>query len=173
MVSCPICGFSEIPDDSIYCTECGGKVAEESQPAPPQPAAPEPAAPEPAAPEPAAPEPAAPEPAAPTTGVVLVLPDNSNIPIDASPKTIGRIELLDYLKAIQGIDPMTISRQHFTILQDKDTYYLEDGKTVVQDKPSANHTYLNGVDITDKGQQELKNDDVIDLANTVKLTFRL
>ena len=101
------------------------------------------------------------------------MPDNSNIPIEASPKTIGRIELLDYLKTIQGIDPMTISRQHFTILQDKDTYYLEDGKTVVQDKPSANHTYLNGVDITDKGQQELKNDDVIDLANTVKLTFRL
>jgi len=68
---------------------------------------------------------------------------------------------------------MTISRQHFTILQDKDTYYIEDGKTVVQEKPSANHTYLNGVDITDKGQQEIKNDDVIDLANTVKLTFRL
>ena len=163
MVTCPICGFSENPDDSIYCTECGGKVAEESQPAPPQPAAP----------EPAAPEPAAPEPAAPTTGVVLVLPDNSNISIEASPKTIGRIELLDYLKTIQGIDPMTISRQHFTILQDKDTYFIEDGKTVVQDKPSANHTYLNGVDITDKGQQELKNDDVVDLANTVKLTFRL
>ena len=164
MVSCPICGFSENPDDSIYCTECGGKVAEESQPAP--------TAPEPAAPEPAAPEPAAPEPAA-ITGAVLILPDNSNIQIGSSPKTIGRAELLDYLKTLQGTDPMTISRQHFTISQEKDTYYVEDGKTVVQDKPSANHTYLNGVDITDKGQQELKNDDVIDLANTIKLTFRL
>ena len=159
MASCPICGFSENPDDSIYCTECGGKVAEESQPAP-------------TAPEPAAPEPAAPEPAA-ITGAVLILPDNSNIQIGSSPKTIGRAELLDYLKTLQGTDPMTISRQHFTISQEKDTYYVEDGKTVVQDKPSANHTYLNGVDITDKGQQELKNDDVIDLANTIKLTFRL
>ena len=55
----------------------------------------------------------------------------------------------------------------------RSTYYVEDGNTAVQDKPSANHTYLNGVDITDKGQQELKNDDVIDLANTIKLTFRL
>ena len=178
MTSCQICGFSENPDDSIYCTECGGKVAEESQPAAPEPAAPEPAAPEPAAPEPAAPEPAAPEPAAPEpaaqiTGTVLVLPDNSNIQVESSPKTIGRIELLDYLKTLQDVDPMTISRQHFTILEDKGTYYVEDGKTVVQDKPSANHTYLNGVDITDKGQQELKNDDVIDLANTVNLTFRI
>ena len=149
MASCPICGFSENPDDSIYCTECGGKVAEESQPAP-----------------------TAPEPAA-ITGAVLILPDNSNIQIGSSPKTIGRAELLDYLKTLQGTDPMTISRQHFTISQEKDTYYVEDGNTAVQDKPSANHTYLNGVDITDKGQQELKNDDVIDLANTIKLTFRL
>ena len=156
MVSCPICGFSENPDDSIYCTECGGKVAEESKPAP-------------TAPEPAT---TAPEPAA-ITGAVLILPDNSNIQIGSSPKTIGRVELLDYLKTLQGTDPMTISRQHFTISQEKDTYYVEDGNTAVQDKPSANHTYLNGVDITDKGRQELKNDDVIDLANTIKLTFRL
>lgn len=68
---------------------------------------------------------------------------------------------------------MVISRQHFTISQENDKYYIEDGNTAVQDKPSANHTYLNGVDITDKGQQELKDGDVIDLANTVKLTFRM
>ncbi len=158
MGTCPICGFSENPADSIYCTECGGKLTEESQPAPPQP-------------EPQV-EPPQPE-QQPTTGGVLKLPDNSDIQIEASPKTVGRMELLDYLKTLQGIDPMVISRQHFTISLDKDTYYIEDGKTAVQDKPSANHTYLNGVDITDKGQPELKNDDVIDLANPVKLTFRL
>ncbi len=149
MVSCPICSFSENPADSIYCTECGGKLAEESQPAPPQPEQ------------------------QPTTGGVLKLPDNSDIQIGESPKTIGRTELLDYLKTLQGIDPMVISRQHFTISLDKDKYFIEDGNTAVQDKPSANHTYLNGVDITDKGQQELKDGDVIDLANSVKLTFRL
>jgi len=181
MVSCPICGFSENPGDSMYCTECGGKLAEESQPAPPQPEQQpqvEPSQPEqqPQA-EPPQPEqqpqvePPQPE-SQPTTGGVLKLPDNSDIQIGGSPKTIGRAELLDFLKTLQGVDPMVISRQHFTISQDKDKYFIEDGNTAVQDKPSANHTYLNGVDITDKGQQELKNDDVIDLADTIKLTFR-
>ncbi len=156
MVSCPICDFSGNPDDSIYCTECGGKVTEESQPVPqPQVETPQP------------------QVETPTTGAVLILPDNSNIQIESAPKTIGRIELLDYLKTLQGVDPMTISRQHFTVSQDNDTYYIEDGNTVVQDKASANHTYLNGVDITDKGQQELKQGDVIDLADTVKITFRI
>jgi len=171
MVSCPICSFSENPADSIYCTECGGKLTEESQPAPPQPEQ-QPQV-EPPQPE-QQPQVEPPQPEQqPTTGAVLKLPDNSDIQIGESPKTVGRTELLDYLKTLQGVDPMVISRQHFTISLDKDTYYIEDGKTAVQDKPSANHTYLNGVDITDKGQQELKNDDVIDLADTVKLTFRL
>ncbi len=142
MLPCPICSFSNNPDDSEYCTECGAKLTEE-----PQPAA--------------------------KTGAVLKLPDNSDIPIESAPKVIGRLELLDYLKTLQDVDPMVISRQHFTITQENDKYYIEDGNTVVQDKPSANHTYLNDVDITDKGQQELKDGDVIDLANSVKLTFRL
>jgi len=166
MGPCPICKFSNNPSDSDYCTECGAKLTVESQPAAPEP---QPAAPEPAA----APQPAAaPEPAA-VTGAVLKLPDNSDIKIELAPKIVGRMELLEYLKTLQGVDPMIISRQHFTISQEKDKYYIEDGNTAVQDKPSANHTYLNGVDITEKGQQELKNGDEIDLANTVKLTFRL
>jgi len=168
MVTCPICSFSENPSDSVYCTECGGKLAEA-----PEPAQPEPQQVAPPQPEPQQVEPPQSEPQQQTTGGVLKLPDNSDIQIEDSPKTVGRIELLDYLKTLQGIDPMVISRQHFTISRDKDTYYVEDGKTAVQDKPSANHTFLNGVDITEKGQQELKNDDVIDLANTVKLTVRL
>ena len=166
MNTCPICSFSNNPDDSVYCTECGAKLTEEPQPA----AAPEPqpaAAPEP---QPAA----APEPqSVAKTGGVLKLPDNSDIPVELAPKVVGRMELLEYLKTLQDIDPMVISRQHFTISQENDKYYIEDGNTAVQDKPSANHTYLNGVDITDKGQQELKDGDIIDLANSVKLTFRL
>ena len=170
MVSCPICDFSGNPDDSIYCTECGGKVTEESQPVPqPQVETPQPQV---ETPQPQVETPQ-PQVETPTTGAVLILPDNSNIQIESAPKTIGRIELLDYLKTLQGVDPMTISRQHFTVSQDNDTYYIEDGNTVVQDKASANHTYLNGVDITDKGQQELKQGDVIDLADTVKITFRI
>ena len=167
MLNCPICSFSENPDDSVYCTECGGKIAEESQPEPQVVAPPPPAQPEPQV--------VAPPPPADlqNPGGILVLPDNSNIQVETAPKTIGRMELINYLKTLQGVDPMTISRQHFTISQENNTCYVEDGNTVVQDKASSNRTFLNGVDITDKGQQELKNDDVIDLANTVKLTFRL
>jgi len=135
MGTCPICGFSENPADSIYCTDCGGKLAEAPQPKPqpqaeppqpePQPQA-EPPQPEP---QPQA-EPPQPEPQQqPTTGGVLKLPDNSDIQVGESPKTIGRVELLDYLKTLQGVDPMVISRQHFTISLDKDTSYIEDGKT--------------------------------------------
>lgn len=168
MLNCPICNFSENPDDSLYCTECGGQMTVESQPEP-QIVAPPPPTQQPEPQIVADTPPADPQ----TTGGVLVLPDNSNIQVETAPKTIGRMELINYLKTLQGVDPMTISRQHFTISQENNTYYVEDGNTVVQDKASSNRTFLNGVDITDKGQQELKNNDVIDLANTVKLTFRL
>jgi len=101
----------------------------------------------------------------------LQLPDDSSIPIGTSPQIVGRTELLNYLRTLSNVDPAIISRQHFTILQENEKYYIIDGKTTVQERPSANHTYLNGVDITGKGQKDLNNGDVIDVANTVKLTF--
>ncbi len=178
MVTCPICGFSENAGDSVYCTECGGKIVEAqpepaAQPQPPQPQ-PEvqPPTPEPTA-QPPQPEPVvAPPTAQPPAGVSLILPDNTGIPINPSPSTIGRAEVLDYLKTVADADPMTISRQHFTILEDGGVYYIEDGKTSVQEKPSANHTYLNGADVTNRGRHAIKSGDVVGLADTIKLTFR-
>ena len=52
--------------------------------------------------------------------------------------------------------------------------HIEDGNTIVQEKPSANHTYINGEDITGKGKRELTEGTVIDLAEgKVKLTFKI
>jgi len=166
MEPCPICGFQNNPADSGYCTECGAKLITESTPAQPTPQPTPPPPQQPTTPPP-------PPPQQSSLNGSLKLPDGSVIQIDTAQKVVGRIELLNYLKSVQGIDPMVISRQHFTISQQDGKYYLEDGKTNVQEKSSGNHTYLNGTDITEKGQQELKNGDVIDLANTVKLTFNL
>ena len=162
MEPCPICGFSNNLADSVYCTECGAQLV-----APPQQVSPPPQQVSPP------PQQVSPQPQQVSQGASLKLPDNSAIQVDSTLKCVGRSDLLNYLKTVQGLDPMIISRQHFTIFSENGKYYVEDGNTAVQDKPSANHTYLNGADITEKGRQELKNDDVIDLANTVKLTFKI
>ena len=51
-------------------------------------------------------------------------------------------------------------------------YYIEDGITSVQEKPSANGTKVNGKDITGQGKLELENDDVIELSGIVEVTFQ-
>jgi len=172
-MECPICNFKNNPSESIYCIECGAKLAESTPPTPqstPQVQSPvEIQIPAPSSTV----APPAPSQSPVVVGPTHQLPDNSSILFGAAPQVVGRTELLNYLRTLQNIDPATISRQHFTIFQENGKYCIIDGKTVVQEKPSANHTYLNGVDITDKGQKDLKNGDVIDVANTVKLTFNI
>lgn len=171
-MECPICNFKNNPPESVYCIECGAKLAE-SPPAPqPTPQVQPPV--EIQIPPPAATAPASPSsPPSAVTGPQLQLPDNSSIPIGTAPQIVGRTELLNYLRTLQNVDPAIVSRQHFTIFQENGKYCIIDGKTSIQEKPSANHTYLNGADITDKGQKDLKSGDVIDVANTVKLTFTI
>ena len=186
MQVCPnlSCNFSKLPDDSAFCTECGTPIGAPQQVSPPPPppepqqVAPPPPPTPPPEPQQVAPPPepqqvAPPPPPTPPSGPTLELPNNTTIQIDAAAKVLGRNELLSYLSSLQGVDPMVVSRQHFTILQENDKYYIEDGDTIVQDKASTNHTYLNGEDITGKGKRELSNGTVIDIANTVKLTFRI
>jgi len=179
----PTCNFANLPDDSAFCTECGTPVSAPPPPVePPQVQTPPPPPVEPPQVQTPPPPPVEPpqvqtpppppvEP--PQSGPILELPNNTTILIDAQAKVLGRNELLSYLSSLQGVDPMVVSRQHFTILQENDKYYIEDGDTIVQDKASTNHTYLNGEDITGKGKREITNGTVIDLANTVKLTFRI
>ena len=51
-------------------------------------------------------------------------------------------------------------------------YYIEDGVTSVQEKPSTNGTKVDGQDITGQGRKELENDDVIELSRMMEVTFQ-
>jgi len=90
----------------------------------------------------------------------LVLPDDSEIAIDESQRIVGRADLKKFLES----NPNDISRGHFTVYEEDNKYFLEDGITNVQYKPSTQHTILNDEDITGKGRKELKD------GNTIKIS---
>ena len=104
----------------------------------------------------------------------LIYPDESEIEITPTPRLIGRTDLAVFLLASGPIG--RISKGHITVYQESDKFYIEDGKTTVQNKPSVNHTWLirggSGEDITGKGKRELKDGDEIDIAHEVKLKFK-
>jgi hypothetical protein len=105
----------------------------------------------------------------------LMYPDKSEIEITPTPKLIGRMDLAVFLSGPAGIN--RISKGHITTYREGDKFYIEDGKTTVQNKSSANHTWLirnsGAEDITGKGRRELKDGDEIDIAHEVKLRVRL
>ena len=97
----------------------------------------------------------------------LVFPDNSKIEIDQSQRLVGRADLKRFSQ-----DPNLISRGHFTVYEENSKYYIRDGNTIVQDKESKSHTFLNDKDITGKERLELKNEDIIEVSD-VKISFKL
>ncbi len=110
---------------------------------------------------------------APSRTGYLVFPDGTEQPIPPSQWAIGRADLSKYLS-----DPEKspeISRGHFTVFQEGEQFFVEDGKTMVQEKPSANKTWIirNGAKIlvTGTGRNELQEGDEIDIAELVKLQF--
>jgi len=52
-------------------------------------------------------------------------------------------------------------------------YYIEDGVTSVQEKPSTNGTKVNGQNITGQGKIELENGNVIELSRVAEVTFQI
>lgn len=98
----------------------------------------------------------------------LVFPDDSEIEIDESQRLLGRADL----KSFSDADSNGISRGHFTIFEENDKYYLEDGSTNVQYKASEKHTILNDEDITGKGKIELNDNDTINVSDVV-LHFKM
>ena len=89
-----------------------------------------------------------------------------------NPITYGRSNIAETLKA-NGNDPLQVSRKQFTMFKESDSYYIEDGKTSVQDNPSGNHTTVNGKDITGQGKIKLNDGDVIELATVASVTFHI
>ena len=52
-------------------------------------------------------------------------------------------------------------------------YYIEDGVTSVQEKPSTNGTKVNGQDIAGQGRKELENGNEIKLSHVAEVTFQI
>jgi len=98
----------------------------------------------------------------------LVFPDDSEIEIDESQRLLGRADLKNFLDS----DSNNISRGHFTVFEENDKYYLEDGSTNVQYKASEKHTILNEEDITGKGKIELNDGDTIKVSD-VAIHFKM
>ena len=61
-------------------------------------------------------------------------------------------------KQITKNDLESISRSHFTIYKKDEKYFIKDGVTNVQNKPSKHHTFLNDEKLTEV-EFELKNND--------------
>ena len=110
-------------------------------------------------------------------GGAICIPGSNNtdeqvIYIEDNPKTVGRSDVSALLKE-QNKDPLQVSRKQFTIFKESDSYYIEDGKTSVQDNPSGNHTTVNGKDITGKGKVELNDGDIIGISTVLDVTVRI
>ena len=110
----------------------------------------------------------------PTGGAVWIPNVSGNeqpIYFEFEQKTIGRMDVSEYLKS-QNIDQLQVSRKQFTFYTEDGKYYIVDGKTSVQEKPSGNHTTVNGKDITEQGPIELHTNDVIGMSTVLNITFK-
>ena len=156
MQKCAICGFEETDPNNKFCGGCGQKYPDTNDSSVGQ--------------TPPAPEPPAPEPPA-IQARLYVCDDCPTIVFEEHQKVIGRAELSNEIK-MQGGDPLQVSRQHFTVYSESNKFYIADGTTSVQEKPSSNHTKVNGKDITDQGAIELHDGDQIEIATILTLTFQ-
>jgi hypothetical protein len=112
-------------------------------------------------------------PAEPPKAGYLVFPDDTEQPIPPSQWLIGRTDLAKFLPDPKKANE--ISRGHLTVFQEGDRFFVEDGTTMVQRKPSTNKTWLvrgtSRILVTGTGRTELQNDDEIDVAELVTLQF--
>jgi len=112
-------------------------------------------------------------PAEPPRAGYLVFPDNTEQPIPPSQWLIGRTDLAKFLPDPKKANE--ISRGHLTVFQEGDRFFVEDGTTMVQRKPSTNKTWLvrgsSRILVTGTGRTELQDEDEIDVAELVTLQF--
>ena len=66
---------------------------------------------------------------------------------------------------------MLISRSHFTIYKRNEQYFIKDGITNVQDKPSEHNTFVNDEKLTED-EHKLENNDKIRVSD-VEMTFEV
>ncbi len=101
---------------------------------------------------------------------IIIFPNGHEEQITTT-RWIGREDLLDIVPSEKSDE---ISRKHCKIVIEDDNYFLEDEPSPEREgRTSGNKTYLNDIEITNKGRQQLKDGDTIDLAELVKLQFKI
>jgi hypothetical protein len=93
----------------------------------------------------------------------LIMQGNIDIPVSAAVLPIGRSDLA---RTVTAENLKYISKQHFTVSFSNGQYYIEDAN-------STNGTKLNGAEIKGKGKLQLKDGDIVDVAQVAELTFRV
>jgi len=178
VAKCAKCN-EELIEGNSFCEICGEPRVATSPPTPKPPQVTSPPPPPPLTPAPGPPQ--EPQQASTQSDVIelsktldtpktgnLVFPDDSKIKIDESQRLVGRADLLKF----SNDDSKLISRGHFTVYEENEKYYIIDGNTIVQDKPSAHHTFLNDEDITDQGKVEFSDGDIIKVSE-VQIRFKV
>lgn len=92
---------------------------------------------------------------------MLILPNNNEIKITEPEKIVGRE---DFVGAIPTDDLQFIGRKHFKIIRMNNGLYIED-------LDSANGTNLNGDEIKGAGTKELKDGDIISIADVLQMKY--
>jgi pSer/pThr/pTyr-binding forkhead associated (FHA) protein len=105
---------------------------------------------------------------------VLVMPDRSEIQLSQPSRVFGRT---DFIRQLKPENVKEVSRAHFTITCDFNTFYIQDGGPDPNNpngwKPSVNRTILNGVPLDAGEKRKLNEGDVIDVASQgLNMTFR-
>ena len=187
MEKCPQCDANRIPDEN-FCDSCGHKYTTESKVETPQPKIESNSEPksfddyekdylerldgESSESEVNASEVNASEEIRGAIWVPSATGDEQPNYFTSEQKTIGRMDVSEYLKS-KNIDQLQISRKQFTFYSEDGKYYIVDGKTSIQEKPSGNHTTVNGKDITEQGPIELHSEDKICMSTVLDIIFKI
>jgi hypothetical protein len=101
-------------------------------------------------------------PLATEPGPQFIASDGGHIPLLGNAGSLGRGDFQSLVKADKAD---LISREHLR-------FDCEDGEYYIEDRKSTNGTKINGAKISGKGRFLLREDDKIELANAITLTFK-
>ncbi len=155
MKICPVCNEKENDDDERFCTSCGLELTKSIN------------RPLPTTADSQSKDIEIESNSDFKTYGKLLLSDDYVLPIDNSQRLVGRTDLKKYTKKDQNL----ISRSHFTVYKKDKKYFIRDGVTNVQNRPSENHTIVNDKKLSEN-EHELKDGDKI-LVSDVIIIFEV
>ena len=155
MKICPVCNEKENDDDERFCTSCGLELTKSIN------------RPLPTTADSQSKDIEIESNSDFKTQGKLLLSDDYVLSIDNSQRLVGRTDLKKYTKKDQNL----ISRSHFTVYKKDKKYFIRDGVTNVQNRPSENHTMVNDKKLSEN-EHELKDGDKI-LVSDVIIIFEV